>query len=115
MSLWSKIRGTAETIWQIGLGGPLWKQNSSNIDARNSADAAYVNVRGADPTIADDLVTKRYGDANYGGSSVIESNTKILSSNFTLPTNTSAYVSGTFEVASGFTLEVAGGATFEVG
>ena len=56
----SKIRGTTETAFQIGLGGPQLKDDTGEIDARNAADAAYVNVRGADPIIADDLVTKRY-------------------------------------------------------
>ena len=50
-----------------GPSGPALKNNAGSIDARNSGDSAYINVRGLDPAIADDLVTKRYGDANYGG------------------------------------------------
>lgn len=42
---------------------------SGNLGAYNPAESAYVNVRGKDPAIADDLVTKRYGDAHYGGGS----------------------------------------------
>ena len=63
MSLWSKIRGTVETIFQIGLGGPQVKANAGNIEARNAADAAFVIVRGATPVAANDLATKAYVDS----------------------------------------------------
>lgn len=62
MSLWSKLRGTAETSFQVGLGGPQLKANAGNIEARNSSDAAFVIVRGATPVAANDLVTKAYAD-----------------------------------------------------
>lgn len=70
MSLWLKVRGTIETILQLGIDGPQIKNNSSVIEARSSTDAAFVKVRGADPAADDDLVTKRYGDANYAGAAV---------------------------------------------
>jgi hypothetical protein len=63
MSLWSKIRGTIETVFQIGLGGPQVKANAGNLEARNAADAAFVIVRGATPVAANDLVTKAYADS----------------------------------------------------
>lgn len=63
MSLFSKIRGTIETIFQLGLGGPQLKANAGNVEARNSADAAFVIVRGATPVAANDLVTKAYADS----------------------------------------------------
>jgi hypothetical protein len=63
MSLWAKIRGTIETIFQLGLNGPNLKNNGGNVDVRNAGDTAYVNARGADPVIPDDLTTKRYVDA----------------------------------------------------
>jgi hypothetical protein len=63
MSLFAKIRGTIETIFQIGLGGPQIKANAGNIDMRNAADAAFVIVRGATPVAANDLVTKAYADS----------------------------------------------------
>jgi hypothetical protein len=63
MSLWSKIRGTIETAWQIGLGGPQVKANAGNLEARNAADAAFVIVRGATPVAANDLATKAYVDS----------------------------------------------------
>lgn len=65
MSLFSRIAGVVESFFQVGgPSGPAWKNNSGNIDARNASDAAFVNVRGLDPVIADDLVTKRYADAS---------------------------------------------------
>jgi hypothetical protein len=67
MSLYSKIRGTFETLFQIGKAGPQLKNNGGNVDVRNPADAAYVNVRGADPLTNDDLLTLRYFNANSEG------------------------------------------------
>lgn len=67
MSVFSKIRGTIETLFQVGLGGPQLKNNAGSIDARNPTDTGYVNVRGLDPVIASDLATKNYVDS--GGAS----------------------------------------------
>lgn len=63
MNVFSKLRGTIEKFFQIGLGGPQFKNDTGEIDARDAADAIFVNVRGADPVIDDDLTTKRYVDA----------------------------------------------------
>lgn len=66
MSLFSKIRGTAELLLQLGKGGPQWKNDTASaavvLGARTLDDTAFVNVRGADPLIDDDLTTKRYTD-----------------------------------------------------
>lgn len=62
MSLWKKIRGTQETIFQIGLGGPQVKGNGAALEARNSGDSAFTIVRGASPVGDNDLVTKQYAD-----------------------------------------------------
>lgn len=59
MSLWSKIKGTIETAFQIGLGGPLVKNSSGTIEARNSADTAYAIVRAAEPAGTNDVVIVR--------------------------------------------------------
>lgn len=64
MSLFSKIRGTFETLFQIGKGGPNIKSTGGALESRNAADAAYANMRGADPLVADDLITLRHFDAN---------------------------------------------------
>lgn len=63
MSLWSKLRGTTETILQIGLGGPQWNNNAGNIEARNAANSSFVIGRGATPVAANDWATKAYVDS----------------------------------------------------
>lgn len=69
MSLWSKIKGTAETLFQIGLGGPQIKNETVNtvvgIANRNSTDTAYVPARALDPIGDQDLVTKHYEDTRF--------------------------------------------------
>jgi hypothetical protein len=60
MSLYSKIRGTIESLFQLGLGGPQWKNNAGNIEARNAADSVFVIGRGADPVAANDWITLGY-------------------------------------------------------
>lgn len=60
MSLWSKIKGTIESTFQLGLGGPVLKNASGAVEARNSADTGYAIVRGATPVGDDDLTTKMY-------------------------------------------------------
>lgn len=84
MSFFDKVRGTFETLFQLGKAGPQLKNNAGAIEARNAADSAYVNARGADPAIADDLVTKRYGDANYGGGGTSLINTVPVSTTTTV-------------------------------
>ena len=58
--VWEKLGGTSETTFQIGLGGPKVKNASGVLEARNAADDAYAVIRGADPSGANDLVTKGY-------------------------------------------------------
>ena len=67
MSLYKLIRGTFESLFQVnGTSGPNLKGVAGPVlEVRDEADAAYVVTRAADPVIDDDLVTKRYGDANY--------------------------------------------------
>lgn len=60
MSLYRKIRGTIESLFQIGLGGPQLKNSSGAIEARNSADSAYAVFRVGTPAGADDA--NRLGD-----------------------------------------------------
>lgn len=57
MSVFSKLRGTVETIFQIGLGGPNVKANAGVVEMRNAGDAAFAITRGAPPVGADDYVT----------------------------------------------------------
>lgn len=74
MSLWSKIRGTVETLFQIGLNGPQFKQNLGPpvaIEHRDSADSGFVISRGSDPSTGvgssadNDHVTKHYDDKRF--------------------------------------------------
>jgi len=62
MSLWSKVLGTIEATFQLGLGGPKFKASSGALEARNAADNAYAVMRGASPVGNNDLVTKQYAD-----------------------------------------------------
>jgi hypothetical protein len=62
MSVFSKIRGTFETLFQIGKNGPQIKNNAGVMQIRNSTDAAFNRLQVATPTAADDAVTKSYAD-----------------------------------------------------
>lgn len=116
MSILSKIRGTFETLFQLGKGGPQLKNNAGVIEHRNSADTAYVVTRGADPSIADDLVTKRYGDANYAGaSSAVALSQHVVASNFTVTAAKAAHITRYVEVSAGITLEIGADGDLEIG
>jgi hypothetical protein len=84
MSLWSKIRGTIETAFQLGLGGPQLKNNAGAIEARNAGDSAFAVVRGGAAVADNDLTTKQYVDtlfsrsvvsAQFDGNNAIPANT----------------------------------------
>lgn len=57
MSLFENLRGIAGSIFQLGFGGPQWKNNAGVFEARNATDAGFVLVRGATPVGPDDFVT----------------------------------------------------------
>src|ERR1700682_2135529 len=84
MSLWSKIRGTQELLFQIGLGGPNLKNNGGAIENRNAGDSAFAVARGATPVADNDLTTKAYVDTLATRSIV----TAQISGASALPTNT---------------------------
>ena len=81
--MFSKIRGTVETLFQLGLGGPQLKNNTGVFEARNSADAAFVIVRGDTPVGVNDLTTKQYVDGATAGT-----NDLFLVAEPTTPNNT---------------------------
>jgi hypothetical protein len=58
MSLWKRVRGTLETLFQIGLSGPNLKNNAGAIEARNSADSAFTVVRVADAVGSNDALNR---------------------------------------------------------
>jgi hypothetical protein len=61
-SVFDRIRGTSELLFQLGLGGPQWSNNSGILQARNAANSSFAIVRGAMPVGDNDLVTKAYAD-----------------------------------------------------
>lgn len=84
MSVYSKIRGTIETIFQLGLGGPNLKASSGAVEARNAGDSTYAIVRGLSPVGNNDLTTKQYVDtltarsivsAQFDGNNALPANT----------------------------------------
>jgi len=70
MAYREKLRGTSETIYQIGIKGHQWKYGDSDtvgatgLEARDKDDAAYCRVRGADPVDNQDLITLSYFNTN---------------------------------------------------
>lgn len=64
MSFFSKLRGTVETLFMLGKGGPNLKSNSGAIEARNNADAAFALLRALDPVGNNDVVTLGYFNLN---------------------------------------------------
>lgn len=67
MGWFTKILGTLSSTFQLGKSGPLLKNNSGIIEARNAADNAYAIVRGATPVNDNDLATKAYVAGVAGG------------------------------------------------
>lgn len=71
LGLWQKIKGTTETVFQIGLNGPNVKNNAGALEARNAGDNAFAVLRAGAPAAGDDLTTKAYVDG-LSGSAVRE-------------------------------------------
>jgi hypothetical protein len=56
MSVWDKLRGTIETIFQIGLDGLNLKTNNNILEVRNSDDTALARIKAANPIDDFDVV-----------------------------------------------------------
>lgn len=54
--------GTGPNV-EFGKGGPRVKDSAGVLQFRNAADAAFVKSQCADPTVDDDIATKRYVDS----------------------------------------------------
>jgi hypothetical protein len=117
MSVFSKLRGTMEQLFQIG--GPTGSQLKNNVGAlegRNSADSGFAIVRGATPIAANDLATKAYVDAGAiatdGGVQTIRIPVALatVSSTTTIPAN-SVIQSTEINVGTPYS----GGATISIG
>jgi len=110
MAIWEKLRGTIESIFQIGLSGPQIKNNAGLFEMRNDTDAAFVVTRGATPVGVNDYTTKAYVDTcvkeiqfTFGIAATTDSLTSILIG--------SQIITAQVEVVTPFS----GGATVELG
>jgi len=63
MAIYEKIRGTIESIFQFGLGGPQLKNNSGSLEVKNSDDSAYGTLSIGEPTDDKHAITKKYADS----------------------------------------------------
>jgi hypothetical protein len=79
-----KLRGTSETTWQVGLGGPNLNANGTALEAKNAANSALAIMRGATPVGDTDLANKQYVDTlftrivvslQFNGGSALPANT----------------------------------------
>lgn len=62
--VWRNIKGTLSQTFNFGLKQPLIRSVSGgHLEVRNAANSAYANMRGLDPVVAQDFVTKIYADA----------------------------------------------------
>jgi hypothetical protein len=115
MSVWNKIRGTIETLFQLGLGGPNLKNNSGVIEARDAGDASYAIMRGATPVGANDLATKAYVDSG-GGSGALQVIRYAIGTGATQDSTTQIPASArVFRCDVEIVTPYSGGATIEVG
>jgi hypothetical protein len=114
MSVWAKIRGTIEAVFQLGLGGPNLNNNGGIIEAKNAALSSFAIVRGATPVGANDLATKAYVDSGGASGAVQEIRfaigTATVSSATQIPAN--AQIS---ECQVEITTPYSGGSTISVG
>jgi hypothetical protein len=116
MSLWSKIRGTVETLFQIGLQGPQLKNNSGAIESRNATDTGFAIARGATPVGANDLATKAYTDAGDVGASGAVQEIRIAVALVTVSSVTSLPIGSIIVDAQlDITTPYSGGATISLG
>lgn len=60
------LKGVGADV-QLGKRGPKLKNSSGTIQARNAADAAFVNLEALDPTTAQHVATKNYVDGLLSG------------------------------------------------
>jgi len=79
------LTGTSEGTFQIDNdnSGPKLKNDSGDLQVRNSGDSAFLNIEVLDPTTAQHAVTKTYLETHYGK---IASGTKMFFYENTAPT-----------------------------
>ena len=65
MSIWSKLRGTQESSFQLGLGGPQLANDPASpqpggvVAAYDPSGSFYIPMRAAPPVTPDDVVNAR--------------------------------------------------------
>lgn len=109
MAAFLSLRGIIGNLFQIGKGGPQFKNTSGIIAARNAADTLYATVQGADPSTDDDLVTKRTlvgmvglglliygypidGNLTLSGSTVVTLTRDMYYDTLTIPSGITGYI-----------------------
>lgn len=65
MSKFDKLRGTSETAFQVGLGGPNVNGNAGALEAKNAANTALAILRAATPVGDTDVANKQYVDTLF--------------------------------------------------
>lgn len=99
---------------QLGSSGPLIKNNSGVVEARNSGDSDYAIVRVGDAAGDDDALNRITADARYGQDAVrmfrMTGTTSTVTATGTIPAN--AYVTKVSVVIS---TALDGSATLDVG
>ena len=68
MSFFDTIRGTFESLFRLGKGGPQWKNNSGVMESRNADDSDFGITRGDSPVGDDDYTTRKFVEDNFVGS-----------------------------------------------
>lgn len=85
MAIFKKIRGTIESIFQLGLDGQNIKSNGSAVEIRDSDDTSFATLRAGAPSGDNDVATKFYVDS-VEGITIVDRQADTSSS---LPNNTS--------------------------
>lgn len=72
-----RIKGTSNDLFKVGFdAAQLKKSGLTRMSVQNDGDSALANMEGADPALAQDFVTKAYGDLTYlgGGGTITTTN-----------------------------------------
>jgi hypothetical protein len=83
-----KLKGTNENTFVVGLNGPIIKNNSGIIEARDPTDSTYTIGRGAYPINPNDWVTKQFVEAPHATSRVTFANGTRTVEIYTVPSPT---------------------------
>jgi hypothetical protein len=62
VAFFQKLRGTIESLFALGLGGPQIKASGGAVEARDPTDSGFAIARGLSPIAPNDLAAKLYVD-----------------------------------------------------